>query len=240
MIATMTAEPVRHSGYPCLTTTPSITLATSSQQSVICSSTSNSSFHLMIRIGSVSRVEEPLHRLLVRAIGFVLEPVDLDGVRLHGLLRRQRLERRCAGRSAECETVCASSRAPGRTVVNAVEPHERGRVIDRVHHGVERRRQRVEILAVERRHERAVQALNRVVRQRVAAVLGVLDQVDLADASGGSVASISSSSLAAARISSAIWLKRSKNCSSRGKKLRLKAKGWVAGRNCSKETVTAM
>ena len=54
-------------------------------------------------------------------------------------------------------------------------------MIDGVHDRVERGREGVEVFAVERRDERAVQTLNRVVRQRVAAVLGVADGVDLGD-----------------------------------------------------------
>ena len=41
-------------GYPCLTTTPSSTLATSSQRSVASSRKSSTSFHLITEIGSVS------------------------------------------------------------------------------------------------------------------------------------------------------------------------------------------
>ncbi len=50
-------------------------------------------------------------------------------------------------------------------------------MVDRVHHVVERRRQRVEVLAVERRDERPVQALNGVMGQRVALMLGVTNDL---------------------------------------------------------------
>ena len=53
-------------------------------------------------------------------------------------------------------------------------------MVDRVHHVVEGRGKGVEILAIERRDERAMQALDGVVRERVAPMLGVPDAFDLA------------------------------------------------------------
>ena len=75
--------------------------------------------------------------------------------------------------------ICASSRAPKRTRVEAVQPDQRRRRVDRVHHVVERARQRVDVFAVERRHERAVQPLDDLVGEEVALVLDFLDLVGL-------------------------------------------------------------
>ena len=75
--------------------------------------------------------------------------------------------------------MCASSRAPGRTRVDVVEPDDRGRRVDGIHHVVERPRQRVDVLAIERGDEGAVQALDDLVGQEVALVLDFLDLVRL-------------------------------------------------------------
>ena len=53
----------------------------------------------------------------------------------------------------------------------------RGRFVDRIHHVVERAGQRVDVFAIERGHERAVQALDDLVGQVVALVLDLLDLV---------------------------------------------------------------
>ena len=97
----------------------------------------------------------------------------------------------------------ASSRASGRTLLDLIEPDDRRRRVDRVHHVVERPGQRVDVLAVERRDEGAVQALDDLVGQVVALVLDLLDLVRLVpDRRSG--ASISSSSPAPCRICSAM------------------------------------
>ena len=54
---------------------------------------SSISFHLMIAIGSLLVVEQPAQRLLVDAVGLVLEAVDLDGVRDEPLVLLEGLER---------------------------------------------------------------------------------------------------------------------------------------------------
>ena len=63
--------------------------------------------------------------------------------------------------------------------VDAVERDQRGRVVDGVHDVVERTRQRVDVLAVDRRDEGLVQPLDDLVRQEVALVLDFLDLVRL-------------------------------------------------------------
>ena len=159
--------------------TPSSTLATSSQRSVASSRKSSVSFHFITTIGSLLVVEQPADRLLVHAVGFVLEPVDLDGVRD---------ERPCAARArrapaapARCDAVMMLrqlARAEAHRV-EPVEPDQRRRRVDRVHHVVERARQGVDVLAIERRDERAVEPLDDLVGQEVALVLDFLDLVGL-------------------------------------------------------------
>ena len=78
-----------------------------------------------------------------------------------------------------------------------VEPRHGRRRVDGVHHVVERDGQRVDVLAVERRDERAVQPVDDGARPAVAAVLDVLDGSALA-MSGGSLGSICLSSSRAA------------------------------------------
>ena len=63
--------------------------------------------------------------------------------------------------------------------VEPVQADERRRRVDRIHHVVERARERVDVLAIERRHERPVQPLDDPVGQEVALVLDLLDLVGL-------------------------------------------------------------
>ena len=72
-----------------------------------------------------------------------------------------------------------SSRVSGRTTLIWYKPDDRGAGVDGVHDVVERARQAVDVFPIERRHERAVQALDNLVRQEVALVLDLLDLVRL-------------------------------------------------------------
>ena len=85
--------------------------------------------------------------------------------------------------------------------LDLIEPDDRRGRIDRIHHVVERAGQREDVLAIERRDERAVQALDDLVGQDVALVLDFLDLFRLVP-DGRSGASISSSSPAPWRICS--------------------------------------
>ena len=69
----------------------------------------------------------------------------------------------------------ASSRAPYGMRRDAVAADHRGRGVDGVHHVVERLGQRVDVLAVDRGDEGAVQPLDDLVGQRVAGLLDLLD-----------------------------------------------------------------
>ena len=89
------------------------------------------------------------------------------------------------GQKIECNT-CGKkqhrllSRARARAhAVDVVEPDDRRRGIDRVHDIVERTRQRVDVFAVQRRNERAVQTLDDLVGEEVALMLDFLDFVGL-------------------------------------------------------------
>ena len=74
---------------------------------------------------------------------------------------------------------CASSRAPKRTVSSRYSRTTRRRRVDGVHHVVERPGQLVDVFAINRRDERAVEALDDLVGQEVALVLDFLDLVGL-------------------------------------------------------------
>ena len=63
--------------------------------------------------------------------------------------------------------------------LEAVQPDERGRRVDRVHHVVERSRERVDVLAIDRGDECPVQPLDDFVGEEVALVLDFLDLVGL-------------------------------------------------------------
>jgi hypothetical protein len=99
-------------------------------------------------------------------------------VRIDRLLGRQRVQR-IVQPDGGCRHGVRQFARPRRNSIDAIEPDERGGVVDRVHHGIERRRQGIEILAVEWRDERPVEPLDGVVGERVATVLGVLDGLDM-------------------------------------------------------------
>ena len=78
---------------PCLTTTPSSRLATSSQRSVASSRKSKISFHLITAIGSRLLVEQLDDRVLVHAVGLVLELLDARGELEHAVALLERGQR---------------------------------------------------------------------------------------------------------------------------------------------------
>src|SRR4051794_21909385 len=108
--------------------------------------------------------------LAEHAVAVVLQAVDLDRVVvdvLEGAQARDRARDR-AGRLVQ------DPRHLGRLVHRRLDPVQRQevrRLLDEVDDVVERRRQRVDVLAVDRRHERRVQALDDVVRDPVALLL---------------------------------------------------------------------
>ena len=113
----------------------------------------------------------------MHAIGFIFEPVDLDGIvdddalllleRLHGRPDLRRRGRDDPGVLAGAEP----------HLVEPVQPDSRRRRIDRIHHVVERSGKGMDVLAVERGHKCAVETLDDGVRERVAPMLNFLDLV---------------------------------------------------------------
>ena len=60
---------------------------------------------------------------------------------------------------------------------NLVETHDRGRGVDRIHDVVERDRERVDVLAIERGDEAAIEPVDDRSRQALAGVFRLLDDV---------------------------------------------------------------
>ena len=108
-----------------------------------------------------------------------------------------------------------------------VKTNEGRRRVDRIHHIVERPRQGVNVLPVDRRDEGAVEALDDLVGQEVALVLDFLDFVCLVpDGVFGRQHLFQQP--APLRISSARARKSAKNFSSRGISLKRHATSWPA------------
>ncbi len=158
--------------------TPSRTFATSSQRSVASSRKSSASFHFMTTIGSRSSSKSLVTACWwTRSASFSSRLISIDGpVTPFALLQREESQVHLFGAGADDPRELARAEAHG---VEAVEAHERRRRVDRVHHVVERPRQRVDVLAIERRDERPIQALDDLVREEVALVLDFLDLVGL-------------------------------------------------------------
>src|SRR5829696_1161069 len=114
--------------------------------------------------------EQPRERLADHAVTLVLEPVDLDGEvadvveRAQPRDRLRDLPRRLVEDPRELLGLLHRR-------LDAVQREEVGDLLDEVHDVVHPRRERVDVLAVDRRHERRVQALDDVVRDAVALLL---------------------------------------------------------------------
>ena len=129
------------------------------------SSRSSISFHFITVMRVLLFLEQPAQRLVVHVVGGVLEAIDLDRALVHVLALLERfdgdpdLHRRLPDQRRELARAVAERR-------HAVAPHDRGGRIDGVHHVVERRRQRVDVFAIDRRDERLVEPLDDLVGQR--------------------------------------------------------------------------
>jgi len=123
-------------------------------------------------------VEQEAERPLVNAVGLVLEAVDLDRVCDETLVVFKRPEGEPDLLGGRRNDVRELPRA-GANRLEAIQPDNGGAGVDRVHDVVERPGEGMNVLAVERRDERAVQPLDNVVRQEVALVLDFLDLVSL-------------------------------------------------------------
>ena len=110
----------------------------------------------------------------MHAVGLVLEPIDLDGMSQQPFVLFQRPEREANlfGGCGDDVRQLARAESDG---VQAVQTDHRRRRVNRVHHVVERTRQRVDVFAIDGRDKRAVEALNQLVREEVALVLDFLD-----------------------------------------------------------------
>ena len=158
--------------------TPSRTFATSSQRSVASSRKSSASFHFMTTIGSRSSSNSLVTACWwMRSASFSRRLISIAGAASPLLCSSAvSAEMHLLGAGADDPRQLARAEAHR---LEPIEPHQRRRRVDRVHHIVERARQRVNVLAVERRDEGAVEALDDLVRQEVALVLDLLDLVGL-------------------------------------------------------------
>src|SRR5438876_4124417 len=122
--------------------------------------------------------EEGADGRLKGAVRLVLEAVDLDRPLRDAFAAFERLDR-VDDLLGGIEDDARQLARPRTNALDVVQADDRRRRVDRVHDVVERARERVDVLAVERRDERAVQALNDLVGQEVALVLDFLDLVGL-------------------------------------------------------------
>jgi hypothetical protein len=121
-------------------------------------------------------LEQLAHGRLVGAIRLVLEAVDLDRRFGHALLPLERLGRLHHLLRAGHDDAGELTR-PRPDDLDLIQPHDVGGGIDRIHDVIERARQREDVLAIERRDERAVQALDDLSGQDVTVVLDLVDGV---------------------------------------------------------------
>src|SRR5918999_2543825 len=115
-------------------------------------------------------LEQRRQRLAQDAIAVVLEPVDLDREVMDVLERPQPRDRARDRPSGLVQDAGHLGRLVHRRL-DAVQAEEVGDLLDEVDDVVQRRRQRVDVLAVDRRHERLIQALDDVVGDPVALLL---------------------------------------------------------------------
>ena len=115
----------------------------------------------------------------MQAVGFVLEPVDLHRVRRQALAARSAPRARLRISTVDAETMRASSRAPNRTAFDRYSRMTAAHASIASITSSSDRGERVDVFAVDRRDERAVEALDDLVREEVALVLDFLDLVGL-------------------------------------------------------------
>src|SRR3954454_16801179 len=115
-------------------------------------------------------VEQPRHKPAVLLVGLVLEPVDLDPV-VAEVLQRLEPRHRLGGQLRGMHEKLGELVHLARQHVEVVEDDEVTRCFEEVHDVVEAARQAIDVLAVERGHERGVALAQDAVRLVVAAVL---------------------------------------------------------------------
>ena len=132
------------------------------------------SFQRMIEIASSLDANSSRDRLAVQTVAFVLELAQLDQLALRVLEPLEladslvQLHRGALDHRRLLPRAVADSR-------HAVAEDVPGGLVDVVADVVERAREPVHVVAVERRDERPVEEVDDLVRQAVALVLGVLD-----------------------------------------------------------------
>src|SRR5437762_10008345 len=119
-------------------------------------------------------VEQPAEGLVMNPVGLVLEPVHLHGQHVYADTPLERLESlpELPGRLGDRPRQLPS---PETNRADAISPDDAGRGIDGIHHVVERGRQGMDVLAVDRSDEGAVEPLKDLMRDRVAALFDALD-----------------------------------------------------------------
>ena len=134
------------------------------------------SFQRMTTSGS-SPTEKSSETPRVDPVALVLELAELDQLPAR-VLEALELHDRLTSLSAARWITCACS-APAGGLADPVARDLPGRLVDVVADVVERAREPVHVVAVERRDERAVKQVDDLVRQAVALVLELLDLTDL-------------------------------------------------------------
>ena len=128
------------------------------------------SFHLTRLTGSVSPLNSSAIAARTMPVALVLEPVDLDPVLVQVLEALEMTERVVQELCLLDDDRRLLDGRRGRGV-DAVQDERVGGLLDQVEHIVEAADQPVDVLAVERRHERRLETMADVVADLVAAVL---------------------------------------------------------------------
>ena len=156
--------------YRFLIITPSRMLAARSVESMASSRRSKMSFQRMTIIGSIPVLEQRRERLADLAVAVVLEPVDLDREVADVAERAQAGDRVVHLAAGLVEDARELLRLLHRRL-DPVQPEVVGDLFDEVDDVVQRGGEVEDVLALDRRDERLVEALDDVVRDPVALLL---------------------------------------------------------------------
>ena len=159
--------------YAFLSTMLPITFAASSQASIASSSASWMSFHLMI-VCDVVLSKSSADRLAGTIVALVLDLLHLDDV-LRRVAQRLQLGERTRQKLRGGDEELALANGLRRRRLDLVDAEQLGGLVDVVDDVVDRGREPVDVLAVERRDVLRVQELDDLARDAVALVLELLD-----------------------------------------------------------------
>ena len=134
------------------------------------------SFQRITTIGSMPVSNSDASASRRDAVALVLEPVDLDGVVVDVLEAAQPRHRLGDLAARTARSTCGQLLGLLHRRLDLVEAEEVGDLLDVVDDVVERGGERVDVLAVDRRDERLVQAVDDVVRDAVALLLADQDR----------------------------------------------------------------